>query len=216
MQARNFVTLEEMTRVQINEVKLFLEVESPLKKVTDGLQKELILDFLLNDNAIAKDNLIAKNKLVRRNRKTNYSLTKIKARNFLTNISYTRDKEEHFRNKSFVVDCYSFLLLYLNLFFLKRKFEWQVDRQHVKMLWSSLILNEFYNFICQNDNYFILNKIKLRFQDTLEIVRNFTDDQEKYQKLRGWFKTVMPTPVINKAKKIKNDENKRKNEKRKG
>ena len=147
--------------------------------------------------------------------------------------------------------------------------------------------------------------MKLRFQDTLEIVRNFTDDQEKYQKLRGWFKTnrftieylfsnafpryfsrindynmkcklafenqlnyynaqknsaiwqqekptqkndsytslptptigepvvdfveteivkiettlpsptVMPTPVINKAKKRKNDENKRKNEKRK-
>ena len=34
-----------------------------------------------------------------------------------------------------------------------------------------MIPNEFYNFICQNDNYTTLNKIKLHFQDTLEIVR---------------------------------------------
>ena len=52
-----------------------------------------------------------------------------------------------------------------------------------------MIPNEFYNFICQNDNYTTLNKIKLRFEDTLEIVRKFTDNQENYQKLKEWFKT---------------------------
>ena len=56
-------------------------------------------------------------------------------------------------------------------------------------VWSSMIPNEFYNFICRNDNYMALNKIKLRFQDMLEIVRNFTDNQENYQKLKEQFKT---------------------------
>ena len=189
MRVKNFIILEGMTRTQINKTKPFLEVESPLKKVTDDPQKELNLDFLLNDNAIARENLIPKKKLVCRNRKSNYSLTKIKARNFLTNISYTRVKDEDFNNKSFVVNCYSFLLLYLNPFFLEQKFELQNDRQYVEMLWSSMIPNEFYNFICQNDNCTTLNKIKLRFQDMLEIVRNFMDNQENYQKLKEWFKT---------------------------
>ena len=57
------------------------------------------------------------------------------------------------------------------------------------MSWSSMIPNEFYNFICQNDNYTTLNKIKLHFQDRLQIVRTFTDNQEIYQKLKEWFKT---------------------------
>ena len=89
---KGFVILEGMTRTQINETKPLLEVESPLRKVTDDLQKELNLDFLLNENSIARENLIPKKKLVRRNRKSSYSLTKIKARNVLTNISYTRSR----------------------------------------------------------------------------------------------------------------------------
>ena len=51
------------------------------------------------------------------------------------------------------------------------------------MLWCSLIPNEFYTFICKLDNYAKLNKIKLRFQDTVEIVKSFTDNTEAYRQI---------------------------------
>ena len=53
-----------------------------------------------------------------------------------------------------------------------------MDRDYVKMLWCLLIPNEFYKFICKTDNYAMLNKIKLRFQDMVEIVKSFTDDAD--------------------------------------
>ena len=34
-----------------------------------------------------------------------YSATKVKAKKFLTNISYKRLTEQDFQNKSFIVDC---------------------------------------------------------------------------------------------------------------
>ena len=34
--------------------------------------------------------------------------------------------------------------------------------------------NLFYNFICRNDNYATLNKLRLRFQDTIEITKWYT------------------------------------------
>ena len=52
------------------------------------------------------------------------------------------------------------------------------------MVWYSLIPNEFYTFICRSDNYATLNKLKLRFQDTVEIVKCFTDDSSVFQQLR--------------------------------
>ena len=56
------------------------------------------------------------------------------------------------------------------------------------MLWSSLILNEFCNFICRGDNYTALNKINLRFQDTVEIVKSFGDNANDYRQIRDALK----------------------------
>ena len=115
-----------MPQAQIDERKQYLgEVQSaevrtnPLQKVTDDLQKELYLGFFSDDNAVTKQTPLIPKKKIRRNLKSNYSTTKVKARNFLTNALYNRVKQEDFDNKSFVVDCYSFTLLFLNLFFLE-------------------------------------------------------------------------------------------------
>ena len=43
--------------------------------------------------------------------------------------------------------------------------------------------NLFYNFICRNDNYATLNKLRLRFQDTIEITKWYTDNQSGFQML---------------------------------
>ena len=121
-----------MTQLQIEERKQYLEAVQnaenrlsqypPLKKITDDLERKLNLGFLPNDNAVAVQQppLVPKKK-IQGNQKSNYSLTKVKVQNFLTNVSYNRVKDEDFDNKSFVVDCYSFVLLFLNSFYLEQK-----------------------------------------------------------------------------------------------
>ena len=184
-----------MTQAQIDQRKQYLEeVQSaeictnPLQKVTDDQQKELNLGFFSDDNAVAKQTPLIPKKKIRRNHKSNYSTTKVKPRNVLTNALYNRVKQEDFDNKSFVVDCYSFMLLFLNPFFLQRKFKSQTEREYIEMLWSSLIPNKFYNFICRGDNYMVLNKIKLRFQDTVEIVKSVADNANDYRQIRDALK----------------------------
>ena len=87
--------------------------------------------------------------------KKRYSLTKVKSRNFLTTI-----------------DCFMYILFNLNPFFLEPKFGKKYDRECVRMLWTYLVPNEFYIFICKHDNFNVLNKLSLKYQNTSEIVND--------------------------------------------
>ena len=91
-----------------------------------------------------------------------------------------------------MVDCYSCLLLFLTPFYLEQKFESQTDRDYVEILWSYLIPNNFYNFICRGDYYTTLNKIKLRLQESLEIVRSFAGDVDGYRHIQDAINTNAP------------------------
>ena len=106
--------------------------------------KELNQDIFLDDKAIK-----------------NYSSTKIKARNFLTNVSYNRITTADYKNNNFVIDCFTFLILYLNPFYLERKFETNVEREFVNTLWMFLMPGNLYSYITQNENMKTLNKIKI-------------------------------------------------------
>ena len=123
------------------------------------LQSELNQDIFSDDKAIKKG----------------YSSTKIKARNFLTNVSYNRIKAADFKNKDFVIDCFTFLLLYLNPFYLERKFETEIEREFVNTLWTFLMPSNLYNYICQNENMKTLNKIKIKYQDAKDILLGFLE-----------------------------------------
>ena len=116
----------------------------------------------------------------------NYSPTKVKARNFLTNVSYNRIKNSDFENRSFIIDCYSFILLYLNPFYPEIKFENILDREFVNVIWCLLMPNDFYNFISQLENFETLNKLKLKYQDANEIVKSFTDNETQFQMLKDF------------------------------
>ena len=98
-------------------------------------QEELNQDIFLDDKAIK-----------------NYSSTKIKARNFLTNVSYNRITAADYKNNNFVIDCFTFLILYLNPFYLERKFETNVEREFVNTLWMFLMPGNLYSYITQNEN----------------------------------------------------------------
>ena len=193
--AQQEVDLERKLRL---EAELRTEIEHqqkqqtnypPLKKVVDDLEREigeLNQDFFSSDNAVKK---IPKKKIAScSSNGSNYSPTKVKARNLLTNVSYTRVKEIDYDNKSFVIDCYMFLLLNLNPFYLERKFESVLDREYVKTLWNMQLPNEFYASICQPEHYQILNKLKLKLYEVAEIVKSFADDSRRFQQLKHFLK----------------------------
>ena len=102
-----------------------------------------------------------------------YNNTKVKARNFLTNVSYNRITTADYKNKNFVIDCFTFMILYLNPFYLERKFETIIERDFVNVLWTFLMPSKLYNHITSNDNMKTLNKIKIKYQDAKDIMIAF-------------------------------------------
>ena len=123
------------------------------------LQNELNQDIFSDDKAI----------------KISYSSTKIKARNFLTNVLYNRVTVADYKNKNFVIDCFTFLILYLNPFYLERKFETDVEREFVNTLWAFLMPSNLYNYKSQGENMKTLNKIKVKYQDAKDIILRFLE-----------------------------------------
>ena len=118
--------------------------------------KELNQNIFLDDKAIK-----------------NYNNSKVKARNFLTNVSYNRITTADYKNKNFVVDCFTFMIIYLNPFYLERKFESLIEREFVNVLWSYLMPNELYRHISGEANINTLIKIKVKYQDAKEIIIAF-------------------------------------------
>ena len=121
-----------------------LEVDTDLQKIgTDmitmfRLAKEekqtknwLNQDFSQDDNDVKKKKKKAAARALARKK---YSTTKIKARNFLTNIAYRRYKKSDFSNGDFVIDVYSLLLQKLNPLMIDRKFHNENDRQCIKIV----------------------------------------------------------------------------------
>ena len=63
--------------------------------------------------------------------KTKYTTTRIKSRNFLTNIAYVGINKEDYYNKKFIFDVHLLLTKNLNLFSLDRKL---TDKTKHKMI----------------------------------------------------------------------------------
>ena len=102
-----------------------------------------------------------------------YNNSKVKARNFLTNVSYNRITAADYKNKNFVVDCFTFMIIYLNPFYLERKFESLIEREFVNVLWAFLMPNQLYVHISDEANIKTLNKIKIKYQDAKDIMIAF-------------------------------------------
>ena len=82
--------------------------------------------------------------------KSNYSGTKVKARNFLSNIAYRRLKKNYHKNDSFILDVFSFITLNLNSISIERIFDNPTDKNNVNnvtILWEICIPVELFRFI---------------------------------------------------------------------
>ena len=56
------------------------------------------------------------------------------------------------------------------------------------MLWTYLVPSEFYIFICKHNNFNVLNKLSLKYQNASETVNNFfIKNNEHFLKLKEYF-----------------------------
>ena len=108
-----------------------------------------------------------------------YSPTRIKSRNFLSNISYTGINKNDFYNENFILDVHVLLVKNLNPFSLSRKVTDKTKHEIVYMLWRECIPSEFYRYICQEKNFIYLNGRDVGQPAVLEIVGNFIDQSKE-------------------------------------
>ena len=104
-----------------------------------------------------------------------YSSTKVKARNLLTNLSYTRWSEDDFKKTSFTIDILTYFLQYLNLSGLDRKLETEDERNQVKFIWEDCLPAEFLHFCLQEENYKALGTLNINYQKCTEIINKYLD-----------------------------------------
>ena len=88
------------------------QVQNPLKNIMQEIARDLALNqnFFLCDNVVHKPKQIPEKAVKKSHHKKNYSPTKVKSKNLLTNISYNRLKNIDFDNASFIIDCYTYIL----------------------------------------------------------------------------------------------------------
>ena len=73
-----------------------------------------------------------------------YSPTRVKLRNFLSNIGYASINKSDFYNENFILDVYILLVKNLNPFSLQRKISDKFKHEMIYMLWRECIPVEFY------------------------------------------------------------------------
>ena len=113
-----------------------------------------------------------------------YSTTKVKARNLLTNLSYTRWSEDDFKKQSFTIDIITYFLQYLSLSGLDRKLETEDERNQIKFIWEDYLPIEFLHFTLEEENYKTLGALNINYQKCSEIVLKYLQkDQSRLQTL---------------------------------
>ena len=104
-----------------------------------------------------EDKIINRHRVRYTTTRMKYSPTRIKSRNFLSNISYTGINKSDFCNESFILDVYVLLIKNLNPFSLQRNVSDKMKHEMVYMLWKECIPSEFYRYICKDENFKYLN-----------------------------------------------------------
>ena len=96
-----------------------------------------------------------------------YTSSRIKTRNFLSNISYTGVKSNDFVDNNFIFDIIVLLTKNVNPFSLERKIADIKNREIIFMLWDECIEKIFYKHICENDNFIYLNSKNVLYSKTV-------------------------------------------------
>ena len=113
------------------------------------------LNFSQDDNVVPKKNILK--------RRSDYSNTRVKTRNLLTNVPYRRFKQSDFNNKSFIIDILSFLVQNFNPVNLDIKFDIDKEQDIVKFLWDECIPHDFFSFLYREKQYNEISQTNLTY-----------------------------------------------------
>ena len=87
------------------------------------------------------------------------------------------------------------MILYFNPYSINGKFETEIERSYVNILWSQLLPQSFYTFVSKKDHIQILNKKNIKFQDAVEIVKLYTEidslQEDKYHLLENYLRKYL-------------------------
>ena len=103
----NFLMIQSQSRVEQKQK----DIETLLSTFTERIGDPQDQKFSQDDNAVPKKYI---------KRRKDYSNTKVKTRNLLANVSYTRFKQSDFMKNSFIIDILSFLVQNFNPINLKK------------------------------------------------------------------------------------------------
>ena len=124
---------------QMNKMETNMEVDmNKLNLEQNGSQPDQ--NFCLDDKDVPKKKKGKKSE-------SRYSPTKIKARNFLRNISYRRISDKDFQNANFIIDILTYIVMNLKPFFLTTTYADPEHQEMVKMLWEKCLPNRFYEHV---------------------------------------------------------------------
>ena len=115
--------------------------------------------------------------------KTPYSPTKIKARNYLSNIAYSRICDGDFKNLSFIADALTFITMELEPFCLKMTYGDENDIEMIKMLWEECLPNSFLLYLKKPENFELVYSEKANFKAVKNIVGQYMRVAENCQQL---------------------------------
>ena len=76
------------------------------------------------------------------------------------------------------MDVFSFLVQNLNPTILDRKFDSDVERGYVKMLWENCVTVQLGKFVYVKDNFTQLCQVQITFQKANDIVKNFIEQDK--------------------------------------
>ena len=117
----NFSMIQSQSRLE-QEQK---DMETLLSTFTESIEDQQ------NQNS-SQDNKVVPKKVMKK--RADYSSTKVKTKNLLTNVSYRRFKQSDFNNQSFIIDILSFMVQNFNPINLDIKLEVEKERDMVKFI----------------------------------------------------------------------------------
>ena len=146
------------------------DMETLLNSFTEGAEDQQSQNSSQDNNAVPKKET---------KRKTDYSNTKVKARNLLTNVSYRRFKQSDFYKDSFLIDILSFMVQNFNPVNLDIKLEIEKERDMIKLMWDVCVPNEFVSFMLKHNNYNMISQPSLTYQKANNIVKAYLAENKE-------------------------------------
>ena len=127
-------------------------------------------DFFQDNNALGK----------------RYTTTRIKPRNFLSNIAYVRINKEDYYNEKFYFDIFLLVTKNLNPFSLDRKLADKSKHEMIYMLWKECMPQKFYRHVCKEKTFSTLMVKMFCSLKVLEVITDFLKENENnYKELRN-------------------------------